>query len=258
MAQEIITTLHPEDNIKDSIFPNIKEDNIPSSYTNKINEAINSEVSNREKIIYMTDTGQVVVGTSDYNLELVGVTTYARGTFVGSIIKTNEVDNTNGNAMVRFKETENKVVLGDSTIHTTIMGSGDRPTYSKYNSDFSGSELALLDDVKSAIVSKTILYSHTLEFDNINQKLVIINNIKDDLTHDILLNIMVQIKNLNIYLQSDIEGKLFSIPLIYNYDNSSMTFLYTYIDTSKSMGFNSFSIDVNKTVSLDTIEEIIY
>ena len=61
-------------------------------------------------------------------------------------IKTNEVDNTNGNAMVRFKETENKVVLGGSTIPTTIMGSGDRPTYSKDGSDFSGSELALLDD----------------------------------------------------------------------------------------------------------------
>ena len=63
------------------------------------------------------------------------------------LVKTNEVDNTNGNAMVRFKETENKVVLGDSTIPTTIMGSGDRPTYSKDGSDFSGEELALLSDV---------------------------------------------------------------------------------------------------------------
>lgn len=265
MAEKVITTLHSEDDTSKEIYPNIIVENIPQAFKDSINTkilnntlSITTEKESREKLIHLEDTGEIVVGTSDYNLELVGVTTYARGTFVGSIIKTNEVDNTNGNAMVRFKETENKVVLGDSTIPTTIIGSGDRPTYSKNGEDFSGNELALLDDVKSAIVGKTILYSHTLDFDNINQKLVIINNIKDDLTHDTLLNIMLQIKNLNVYLQSDIKGKLFNIPLIYNYDTSSMTFLYTYIDASKSMGFNSFSIDVTKTVSLDTIEEIIY
>ena len=62
-------------------------------------------------------------------------------------IKNDEIDNTNGNAMVRYKSTENKVVLGGSTIPTTIMGSGDRPTYSKNGSDFTGNELALLSDV---------------------------------------------------------------------------------------------------------------
>ena len=62
-------------------------------------------------------------------------------------IKNDEIDNTNGNAMLRYKPTENKVVLGGSTIPTTIMGSGDRPTYSKNGSDFSGNELALKSDV---------------------------------------------------------------------------------------------------------------
>ena len=64
-----------------------------------------------------------------------------------SPIKTDEIDNTNGNAIARYKSTENKVVLGGSTIPTTIMGSGDRPTYSKDGSDFDGEPLALLSDV---------------------------------------------------------------------------------------------------------------
>ena len=59
----------------------------------------------------------------------------------------NDINNANGNAMVRYKSTENKVVLGGSTIPTTIMGSGDRPTYSKNGSDFSGNPLALKSDV---------------------------------------------------------------------------------------------------------------
>ena len=62
-------------------------------------------------------------------------------------VKTNQIANANDNAMLRYKETENKVVVGGSTIPTTIMGSGDRPTYSKDGSDFNGSPLALLSDV---------------------------------------------------------------------------------------------------------------
>ena len=64
-------------------------------------------------------------------------------------IKNDEIDNTNGNAMVRYKSSENKVVLGGSTIPTTIMGSGDRPTYSKNGSDFEGKPLALYSDIKT-------------------------------------------------------------------------------------------------------------
>ena len=64
-------------------------------------------------------------------------------------VKTNQIANANDNAMLRYKETENKVVVGGSTIPTTIMGSGDRPTYSKDGSDFNGSPLALLNDVDS-------------------------------------------------------------------------------------------------------------
>ena len=68
----------------------------------------------------------------------------------GSYVQINEIDNTLGNALVRYKTSEKKVVLGGSTLPTTIMGSGDRPNYSKDGSNFTGAPLALKSDVDSA------------------------------------------------------------------------------------------------------------
>ena len=64
-------------------------------------------------------------------------------------IRANEIDNENGNAMLRYKETEGKNVVGGSNYPLTLMGSGDRPTYSKDGSDFEGNPLALKSDVDS-------------------------------------------------------------------------------------------------------------
>ena len=65
------------------------------------------------------------------------------------VIKTSEIDNTSGNAMLRNKDTEGAIVLGSSAKKAVIMGSGDRPTYSKNGSDFAGSELALKSDIET-------------------------------------------------------------------------------------------------------------
>ena len=208
MAKEVITTLHPEDDITTDLYPNIKEDNIPSTFKEKVS----SEIANRTELIHKdaSSSNTIVVGESDYALELVGTKVNARSgiycdyintinsgddlyinnqghgniflngdTYVTDLkgstlsfdyttldfeqvinvyfatnvnieeLKTDNINNTNGNAMVRYKSTENKVVLGGSTIPTTIMGSGDRPTYSKNGSDFTGNELALKSDVDS-------------------------------------------------------------------------------------------------------------
>lgn len=75
------------------------------------------------------------------------------------IIKTNEIDNLNGNAILRYKDTENKVVVGTSEKPAMIMGSTDRPYYSKDGSDFTGEELALKSDVST-------LYYHNIEIAN--------------------------------------------------------------------------------------------
>ena len=66
-------------------------------------------------------------------------------------IKTPQVANLNGGAMVRYKDTEGKTVFGGVGSGCVLMGSGDRPTYSKSGSDFTGTEIALKSDIDSAI-----------------------------------------------------------------------------------------------------------
>ena len=62
-------------------------------------------------------------------------------------LKVDEIDNTNGNALVRYKSTESKNVFGGSNYDCVLMGNGTRPYYSNNGSDFSGNELALKSDI---------------------------------------------------------------------------------------------------------------
>ena len=83
-----------------------------------------------------------------------GVTIDSAQTITGSKtfkspIKSNEIDNEKGNALLRFKETEEKNIVGGSNYPLTLMGSEDRPSYSKDGSDFEGNPLALKSDVDS-------------------------------------------------------------------------------------------------------------
>ena len=71
-------------------------------------------------------------------------------------IKTNEIDNANGNALVRFKSIEGKNVFGGVNYDAVLMGTSDRPYYSKSGSDFSGSEMALLTDITEGISTKKV------------------------------------------------------------------------------------------------------
>lgn len=95
------------------------------------------------------------VTISDFNtFKTTAVTTNTDQTISGtktftSHVKTDEVDNTNGNAMVRYKSTEGKNVFGGVNYGCVLMGSTDRPYYSKDGSDFNGVELALKSDITS-------------------------------------------------------------------------------------------------------------
>ena len=105
-------------------------------------------------------------------------------------LKVDEIDNTNGNALVRYKSTESKNVFGGSNYDCVLMGNSTRPYYSNSGSDFSGNELALKSDIdtkQDTLVSgtniktinnqsllgsgnisisggATIYYSHTIRF----------------------------------------------------------------------------------------------
>lgn len=158
MAKDIIDTLHPEGSLEDNFYPNVKKDNIPDGAIDAskiangsvLNSKIGDEAVTQDKLA--NELYNSLVTTSDEQ------TITGQKTFTAHI-KNDEIDNTNGNAMLRYKSTENKVVVGGSTIPTTIMGSGDRPTYSKDGSDFNGSPLALLSDVSGG-GGGTKLYKH--------------------------------------------------------------------------------------------------
>lgn len=75
--------------------------------------------------------------------------TYATNINVEGHIKTPQISNLNGNALVRYKDTENVSVFGGVNSKAVIMGSEDRPYYSKDGSDFTGVELALKSDITS-------------------------------------------------------------------------------------------------------------
>ena len=64
-------------------------------------------------------------------------------------LKTDDVTATDGQGLLSYDGTN--IVLGSSAKKAVIMGSGDRPTYSKDGSDFTGSELALKSDVEQIV-----------------------------------------------------------------------------------------------------------
>lgn len=83
-------------------------------------------------------------------------------------LQVDEIDNSNGNAMLRYKSTENKVVVGTSEKPLTLMGSGDRPTYSKNGSDFSGEEITIKTDIKNITINNPCinLASNVISYTN--------------------------------------------------------------------------------------------
>lgn len=73
-----------------------------------------------------------------------------------SAIKADELDNSSGNALVRYKSAEGKNVFGGVNFPAVIMGKDARPYYSKSGSDFAGSEIALLSDFSSYVTTDTV------------------------------------------------------------------------------------------------------
>lgn len=118
-----------------------------------------------------------------------------------SYIKTPQVANSNGNALIREKSTEGKSVFGNDSTGAVIMGNGDRPYYSKSGSDFVGEEIALLSDISGGSSVKIYLHALTLRIrrgENVIGYLIgqIISTKKEsyelaDLTNDFLKNALI-------------------------------------------------------------------
>jgi hypothetical protein len=111
------------------------------------------QLASYNDIIYVVDN----YGKLSANNTWTGQNTFNESIIVksGNVIKANEIDNYNGNALVRFKFDEGKNVFGGVNYDTVIMGKSDRPYYSKSGSNFSGSELALKSDSDSKLDKHT-------------------------------------------------------------------------------------------------------
>ena len=151
-----------------------------------------------------------------------------------SPIKTDEVDNSNGNAIARYKSTENKVVLGGSTIPTTIMGSGDRPNYSKDGSDFTGEPLALLSDVSGGgtIADGSVTTAKLADGAVTNAKIADRTITTDKINTSFYINMDHLDINTNLCL--------FTVSLRININDNDYFILYT-----KSIGYNYYFYDVD-------------
>lgn len=104
--------------------------------------------------------------------------TFNGGINVKDHIKTPQVANLVGGALVRYKDTENVSVFGGSGSKCVLMGNSDRPTYSKDGADFDGKPLALsadLDSINTSIEALEQRAEHAVTTSNDNQT---INGVK--------------------------------------------------------------------------------
>lgn len=104
-----------------------------------VNTKLNAKVNTSDTTVVRTNTDQTVSGIKTFS----------------NYIKTPQVANASGKALVRYKDTEVKSVFGNDSSASVLMGNTDRPYYSKSGSDFDGTELALKSDVTSETTART-------------------------------------------------------------------------------------------------------
>ncbi len=101
-----------------------------------INEELIDYVGELSEKIAVNDDGATIKGK-------------AKAETLEGDLNTDQIHNTKGNAMVRYKSTETgtPIVFGSSAKPALIMGSGERPNYSSDGADFDGKPMALKSDL---------------------------------------------------------------------------------------------------------------
>ncbi len=109
-------------------------------------------------------TVQTIVGEKRFAAD----TYFDKPVQIDKYLKTDEIDNTSGNALVRYKSAEAKNVFGGVNYDAVIMGKSDRPYYSKDGTNFSGAELALKSDIDGITIDGGLLNEKYLRLDGTN------------------------------------------------------------------------------------------
>ena len=160
-----------------------------------------------------------------------------------SPIKSNEIDNENGNAMLRYKETEGKNVVGGSNYPLTLMGSEDRPSYSKDGSDFEGNPLALKSDVDSnwdSLMANLGIGRHSNQIFNVYSWLTDKNEFRDNLApyYTNCTRYLANSKfnyNYPTYMMNDYTNNINASYMFWNYECSELYLSNMKISSSYSM-----------------------
>lgn len=92
-----------------------------------LNDKLSSKIDGTAEQLVTLKTDQTVDGIKTFS----------------NYIKTPQVANTNGKALVRYKDTEQKSVYGNDSTAVVLMGNTEKPYYSNSGSDFEGKELEL-------------------------------------------------------------------------------------------------------------------
>lgn len=117
-----------------------------SAFVLKSGDTMSGMLTVNSSVAMQTGTVQTV-GSDNKSIVNRGFALAKAGDTMTGNLKVDEIDNTYGNALVRYKSTESKNVFGGSNYDCVLMGNSTRPYYSNNGSDFSGNELALKSDI---------------------------------------------------------------------------------------------------------------
>lgn len=116
--------------------------------------------------------GDITMGTLSKYVMTSGDQTIAGVKTFSDPIHSNQLANEDGGALVRYKDTENASVFGGVNSKAVVMGSGDRPSYSKDGADFGGKDIALVEDVNNKVIDGDHIADGAVGIDQLGSQVV--------------------------------------------------------------------------------------
>lgn len=238
MATQIKTTLTKLGNDEVEVYPNILEENIPSSYTN----ALNTKISGKQDTL---DTTQLAAVNSGITSSLV--------TQISSN-KTNIINHT-GNKSNPHGVTKSQIGLGNvdntSDVNKPVSTATQTALNKKQDKLTAGTNITISNNVISA--SSIPLIKHILTIHHIDGTFEVISTVTDSLKSLTFDSAMQTYSFLTIRWLHD--GRY--VPVLFQYDTTNAVYVFVYVDYGKPMGLNMFTMDVSAEIEDDIVTIVI-
>lgn len=234
MATQIKTTLTKLGNDEVEVYPNILEDNIPSSYT----ERLNTKFSSKQDTL---DTTQLAAVNSGITSLLVNQISLDKANIANHII-----NKTNPHSV-----TKSQIGLGNvdntSDVNKPVSTATQIALNKKQDKLTAGTNVIISNNVISA--EPVPLFKHILTIVHLEQPIEIISTSNQSF-RGLTLDSATQTYNIVSirWLHDDRY-----VPVLYQYDESNAIYVFVYIDYQTSMGFNMFTMEVSAEIEDDII-----